>query len=150
MDFERKIEVEFETTVSDFQRILVWYRWKRLFVEFSLMLIIGIPFCYFIGFNLLENGWAAIGFIFTLLILFVLNIYGLVFRRAEALKRITEPAKTIFSEQSLETNNEIYSYKQSMGKLRKNLRNGQRLYILSDRKRICRNSQTLFQKSRRY
>ncbi len=103
MNFERKIEVEFKTTVTDFQRILVWYHWKRLFLEFSLMVIVGIPFCYFLGFNLLQNGWAAIAFISTILILSVLKFYGLVFRRAEALKQITQPAKTIFSDQGLET-----------------------------------------------
>lgn len=103
MDFERRIEVEFETTVSEFQRVLVWYYWKRLLVEFSLMLVAGIPFCYFIGINLLKNVWAALAFIATLLILFTLDIYKLIFKRAEALKQITEPAKTIFAEQGLET-----------------------------------------------
>ncbi len=67
------------------------------------MIIIGIPFCYFLGFNLLENNWAAIAFISTILILSIIKIYGLVFRGAEALKQITEPAKTIFTEQGLET-----------------------------------------------
>lgn len=103
MDNEGKIEVEFETNVNDFQRILVWYHWKRLFIEYSLILIAGVSVGYFLGFNLLSNGWAAFAFISTILILLILNIYGLIFRRAEALKKITEPAKTIFSQDGLET-----------------------------------------------
>jgi len=103
MENVKNIKVEFDTNVNDFQRILVWYHWKRLVIEFSLMLVIGIPFCYFLGFNLLNNDWAAFAFLFTLLSLQTLKIYGLIFRRAEALKKIAEPAKTVFSEQGLET-----------------------------------------------
>ncbi len=103
MENERKIEVEYETNVNDFRRILIWYHWKRLLLEYSLMLVLGIPFCYFLGFKILSDGLVATGFFATFLMLLIINIYGEIYRRAEALSKIFEPAKTLFSENGLET-----------------------------------------------
>jgi hypothetical protein len=106
MEIERKIEVEFESNEKDFQRVLFWYHWKRMLLEYISMIIIGIPLCYFFGFNVLDiknNGWAASTFVAALLILLALDIYKRCFMQANRLKKIAKPSKTIFSERGIES-----------------------------------------------
>ncbi len=106
MKVERKIEVEYESNEKDFQRVLLWYHWRRMSLESGLMIIIAIVFCYFLGFNVLDiknNGLAALTFLATISILFALNIYSRCFRQAKKLKEIAKPSKTTFSEQGIES-----------------------------------------------
>ena len=106
MEFEQKIEVEYESNEKDFQRVLLWYHWKRMSLEFSLMTIIGIVFCYFLGFNVLDiknNAWATLTFFATISILLALDIYRRCFIQANKLKEIAKPSKTTFSEQGIES-----------------------------------------------
>ena len=106
MAIEQKIEVEYELNEKDFQRILLWYHWKRIALEFGLMIILGIPLCYFLGFNVLDiknNGWATFAFIATFSILLALNIYGRCFVQAKKLKGLAKPSKTIFTERGIES-----------------------------------------------
>ena len=106
MESEKKIEVAFESNVNDFRRILIWYHWKRLVLEYGIMMVVGIPSFYLLGFNLFDiknNGWITFTFIIAFLLLLTLNILGLFFRQANKLKDIAEPAITVFTEQGLET-----------------------------------------------
>lgn len=106
MDFERKIEVEYESKQSDFQRVLIWYYWKRIALEFVMMITLGIVFCYFLGINVLDiknNGWAILVFIATISILHALNVHRRLFVQAGKLKQIAKPSKTIFSEKGIES-----------------------------------------------
>jgi hypothetical protein len=106
MNQDNLIEVNFETNVQDWRRVLVWYRWKRMLIEYVLMVILGVPFLYFFGINLLDlknNGFAAFSFFFTVITLFIFSIYFGIWRQAEKLKNIAEPAKAIFSDKGLKT-----------------------------------------------
>ncbi len=106
MENERKIEVEFESTEKDFQRVLLWYHWKRMFFAYLLMIIAGIPLCYFLGFNVLDiknNGWATLAFFGTLSILLLLDIYRRCFFPTNKLKERVSPTKIVFSEQEVES-----------------------------------------------
>ncbi len=112
MENSRKIEVEFESTEKDFQRVLLWYHWKRMLLEYLLMIVLGIVFCYLLGFNVLDiknNGSAMFAFVATLSILFVLDLYRRIFFQAKKLKEIMKPAKTIFSEKGVESKTPIAS-----------------------------------------
>jgi hypothetical protein len=104
MEKARRIEVEFESTESDFQRVLLRYHWKRMFLEYALMIALGIPVCYFLGIDFLdiENSvWAAFAFFATLTALLILDLYRRVVLQAKKLTKITQPAKTIFSEKGV-------------------------------------------------
>ena len=106
MEKARTIEVEFESTEKDFQRVLFWYHWRRMLLEYLLMIAIGIVFCYFLGFNVLDienNGWATFAFLATLSTLLILDLYRKCFYQAKKLKEITKPAKSIFSEKGIES-----------------------------------------------
>ena len=106
MEIERKIEVEYESNEKDFQRVLFWYHWKRMALEFGLIILIAIVFCYFLGINVLDvksYGWATFTFIATVSILFALDIYRRCFIQAKKLKEIAKPSKTIFTEQGIES-----------------------------------------------
>ena len=112
MENARNIEVEFESTEKDFQRVLLWYHWRRMLLEYLLMIAIGIPFCYFLGFNVLDienNGWAAFAFFATLSTLLILDIYRRCFFPAKKLKEIMKPAKTVFSDKGVESETPIAS-----------------------------------------
>ena len=92
--------------------MLLWYHWKRMSLEFGLIILLGVLFCYFLGFNVLDfknNGWAALAFFATISILFALNIYRRCFITANKLKEIVKPSKTIFSEQGIESKTPITS-----------------------------------------
>ncbi len=100
------IEVEFESTEKDFQRVLLWYHWKRMFLEYVLMVVIGITLCYFLGFNVLDiknNGWATLAFVGTLTILLFLDIYRRCIFQANKLSEIAKPSKSSFSEKGIES-----------------------------------------------
>ena len=106
MEFEQKIEVEYESNEKDFQRVLLWYHWKRMFLEFGLMIIIGIVLCFFLNINILDlknNGFATFAFVATILILFAFDIYRRCFLQAKKLKEIAKPSKSIFTEQGIES-----------------------------------------------
>lgn len=106
MENERKIEVEFESNEKDIQRVLLWYHWKRMFLEYLLMIVVGIPLCYFLGFDVLDiknNGWTTFAFVGTLSVLLMLDIYRRCFYQANKLKEITKPAKSIFTEKGVES-----------------------------------------------
>ena len=115
MENEQKIEVEFESNEKDFQRVLLWYHWKRMSLEFGLIILLGILFCYFLGFNVLDfknNGWAAFAFFATISISFALDIYRRCFITANKLKEIAKPSKTTFSEQGIESKTPTTSSKE--------------------------------------
>ncbi len=112
MENERKIEVEFESNENDFRRVLLWYHWKRMFLEYLLMIVVGIPLCYFLGFNVLDiknNSWATLAFVGTLSVLLMLDIYRRCFFQANKLSEIARPAKTIFTEKGVESTTPIGS-----------------------------------------
>jgi hypothetical protein len=106
MNEGKVIEVNFETNVGDWRRVLFWYRWKRLAVEFIIVLVLGVPVLYFLGINIFDfenNAFAALWFFATVFGLFILSLYFGIIRQAESLKRIAEPAKALFSDKGLKT-----------------------------------------------
>ncbi len=54
MSVDKRIKVDFETDVEDWRRVLIWYSWKRMLIEYVLMIVLGVPFLYFFGINLLR------------------------------------------------------------------------------------------------
>ena len=119
MSENRLIEVKFETNVEDWRRVLIWYRWKRLVLEYILVIVLGILFLYFFGINLLDlknEGFAAFSFIFTVTTLLMFKIYFGIWRQAERLKKISEPAKAIFSDKGLKTISESSSSEKTWGR----------------------------------
>lgn len=112
MSESRIIEVNFETNVSDWRRVLLWYRWKRLTFEFILVAAIGIAVFYLLGINFGDfekNATIAVTFFVTILILFVLSFYFGIYRQADRLKQLAEPATAVFSDKSLKTMTETSS-----------------------------------------
>ena len=118
MEFARNIEVEFESTEKDFQRVLLWYHWKRMLLEYLLMIVLGIVFCYFLGVNVFDienNGWTVFAFIATISILLILDLYRRVFSQAKKLKGVMKQAKTVFSEDGVESTTPNASSKRDWG-----------------------------------
>lgn len=112
MSESRFIEVNFETNVGDWRRVLLWYRWQRLTIEFVLVAAIGVLVFYLLGINLFDfgkNAIPAVLFFLTISVLFVLSIYFGVYRQADRLKRLAEPARAVFSEKGLKTMTETSS-----------------------------------------
>ena len=106
MNEEIRIEVNFETNVADWRRVLFWYRWKRLAIEFAILIGLSIPVLYFFGINLFDwenHRISAFSYIFTVLVLILLSLYFGVWRQAENLKKIAEPATAVFSDTGLKT-----------------------------------------------
>lgn len=104
MESVRSIEVEFESTEKDFQRVLLWYLWKRILLQTLLIIVLAVVFSYFLGVNVFDiknNGWATLAFVLTITVLIILDLYRRVFSRAKKLKAIMKPAKTVFSEQGV-------------------------------------------------
>ena len=100
------IVVNFETNASDWRRVLFWYRWKRLAFEFVFAVALGTLGFYLFGVNLFDferNLSFAIPFFATALVLFLLSLYFGVWRQAERLKKIAEPARALFSDKGLKT-----------------------------------------------
>ena len=106
MEAERKIEVEFESDEKDFQRVLLWYHRKRITLEFSLMIILAIVFCYFLGINVLDiknNAWEIVAFIATISVLLAFDVYRRCFVQARKLKEIAKLSKSTFNEQGIKS-----------------------------------------------
>ncbi len=104
MSDSKVIEVNFDTNVNDWRRVLFWYRWKRLFIELVLVVVLGIPIFYFLGINLFDfekNAITAFYFFLTISVLLILNFYFGIWRQAERLKQIAEPATAVFTEKGL-------------------------------------------------
>jgi len=112
MSESKVIEVNFETNIGDWRRVLLWYRWKRLTVEFVLVLVIGVPVLYLLGINVFDfekNAIPAASFFAVVLALFILSLYFGIWRQADRLKKLAEPAKAVFSDKSLKTMTESSS-----------------------------------------
>ena len=106
MSVDKRIKVDFETNVEDWRRVLIWYSWKRMLIEYVLIIVLGVPFLYFFGINLLDlknNGFVTFSYFFTLVTLLIFSIYFGIWRKAEKLKKIAEPATAIFSDKGLKT-----------------------------------------------
>ena len=110
MDSEKKIEVDFQMTTNDNQRILVIVNWKRLVLVFGLLLIVPLIILSIQGISIFKDG-VSVNKILTVfipsLIGMVFIIYMLIFRAAKAMRKSNKPTRVIFSEQSIVTNQEL-------------------------------------------
>lgn len=111
MTENRKFEVEYLATAKDYRRVLLWYRWKRLAVIIAVTFLIGIPILYsaFSGDAINRPPAVVLWFLLVLPILVLASFYWGIWRQAERIEKIFEPARVVFTENGMRSAGESSS-----------------------------------------
>ncbi len=111
MTENRKFEVEYLVTAKDYRRVLLWYRWKRLAVIIAVTFLIGLPILYsaFSGDVNSRPPAVVLWFLLVLPVLVLASFYWGIWRQAERIEKIFEPAKVVFTEDGMSSAGEFSS-----------------------------------------